>query len=190
MDIKNLLSSIAIILTFIAFIPYIRSILQNEIKPHTFSWITWSSTTIIVFIAQLSEGGGAGAKPIGISGCISIIIAILSYIKRADNSITKTDWIFFVIAMSAIPLWYFTSNPLLAVILLTSSDIIGFFPTIRKAYIKPFEEQIMFFNIIATRNAISIAALEYYSLTTILFPAAIGLMCISFTTMIMIRRTN
>ncbi len=186
---KEILSAIAIALTFIAFIPYIRSILQGETKPHVFSWVIWASVTFIVFLAQLADKGGAGAWPIGVSGLITFYVAILAYIKKSDIMITKKDWLFFILAMASIPLWYFTSNPLWAVVVLTTIDLIGFAPTFRKAYSHPYEEQLKFFIIIATRNLTSIVALEHYSLTTILFPAATALACIVFIQMVVLRRT-
>ena len=186
---KEILSAIAIALTFIAFIPYIRSILQGETKPHVFSWVIWASVTFIVFLAQLADKGGAGAWPIGVSGLITFYVAILAYIKKSDIMITKKDWLFFILAMASIPLWYFTSNPLWAVVVLTTIDLIGFAPTFRKAYSHPYEEQLKFFIIIATRNLTAIVALEHYSLTTILFPAATALACIVFIQMVVLRRT-
>lgn len=67
-DLKMIFSGLAIILTFVAFVPYVRSILQGQTKPHVFSWIIWGTTTLIVFLAQLEAHGGVGAWPIGISG--------------------------------------------------------------------------------------------------------------------------
>jgi len=43
---KTLFSLLAIALTFIAFLPYIGSILKDEIKPHVFSWVIWGSASI------------------------------------------------------------------------------------------------------------------------------------------------
>ncbi len=74
---KELLSAVAITLTFIAFFPYIRSIIKGAIKPHVFSWVIWGTTTFVVFLAQLEDNGGAGAWPIGVSGSITIFIALL-----------------------------------------------------------------------------------------------------------------
>lgn len=185
---KQFLSGIAIALTFIAFIPYIRSILKDEIKPHVFSWVIWASVTFIVFFAQLSDGGGAGAWPIGISGLITLYVAVLAYSKKSNLMITKKDWLFFSVAMTALPFWYFTSNPLWAVAILTTVDLIGFAPTFRKSYHQPYEEQLLFFVLMASRNLISIVALENYSLTTILFPAATAFACILFIQMVIVRR--
>ena len=188
MPYKELFSVVAIILTIVAFFPYIRSILNNEIKPHVFSWVIWGITTFVVFLAQLEDDGGVGAWPIGVSGIITIFIAILAYVKRADIAITRTDWLFFIAAISSLPLWYLTSDPLSAVIILTVVDVLGFGPTIRKAYIFPFSESLLFFSLFATRNIIVIMALDNYSITTVLFPAVIALACLLLNTMIIIRR--
>lgn len=185
---KLILSSIAIILTFYSFFPYITSILAGKIKPHVFSWIIWALTTFIVFLAQLSDNGGAGAWPVGISGTITFYIAFLAYMKRGDIQITRSDWIFLTMALLAIPVWVLTDNALFAVIILTSIDLIGFLPTMRKAYFFPHDEQLRLFILSFIRYIIAACALEHYSLITLLFPVSVATMCIIVITMVTIRR--
>lgn len=175
---KPLFGTLAILLTFALFGPYIRSIRRGEIKPHVFSWIIWGLGTFIVCFAQLADGGGAGSWVIGVSGLISSYIALLAYLKRGDRVATATDWMFFLLALSAMPFWYFTSNPLWAVVTLTTVDLLGFAPTIRKAYWRPHEESVGFFAFSFVRNLLVVLALDNYSLTTVLFPAAVGVACL------------
>lgn len=185
---KELLSTIAIALTLAATLPYIRSIINNSVKPHVFSWVVWGSTTFIVFLAQLRGGAGVGSWSIGVSGILTVSIAVLAYAKRGDIAINKIDWMFFVSAMSSLPLWYLTSNPMWAVVILTTVDVLGFGPTVRKAYAFPYSESLLFFGLFAARNFIVLMALENYSVTTILFPAVMGVVCVLFMTMITYRR--
>jgi hypothetical protein len=185
---KAFFSAVAIALTLMAFGPYIRDILRGKIKPHVFSWVIWGLTTFIVFLAQLQAKGGAGAWPIGISGVITIGVAILAYVKRADVAITRLDWLFFGLALSALPFWYVSANPLWAVVILTVADALGFGPTFRKAYRHPFEEQMTIFVLFTVRNAVSILALETYSLTTVLFPAVIASTSLLLIIMVFYRR--
>ena len=185
---KEFLSAVAIALTFYAFFPYIRSIQQGKTRPHVFSWVIWGSTTFVVFLAQLADQGGAGAWPIGVSGVITVYVALLAYLKKSDNTITRSDWLFFMVAMLSLPLWYFTDDPLSAVIILTTVDVFGFVPTFRKAYAFPFEEKLTFFVLMALRNFIVVLALENYSYTTVLFPAVIALACLGFIVMVLYRR--
>ncbi|PUB77662.1 MAG: hypothetical protein DBO99_09760 [gamma proteobacterium symbiont of Ctena orbiculata] len=185
---KELISGLAVAITFIAFFPYLRSIFAGRTKPHVFSWVIWGSTTFIVFLALLEDGGGIGAWPIGISGVITLFIAFLAYLKKSDIAITRLDWSFFAAAMASIPVWYVTADPTWAVILLTAIDVIGFGPTIRKAFAHPYDEDLTFFALFVVRNALVIAALENYTLATLLFPAVIALVCLLFVITIVQRR--
>lgn len=185
---KQLFSAFAIALTIFAFLPYIRGIANGTIKPHVFSWVIWGSTTFVVFLAQLEAQGGVGAWPIGVSGCITILVALLAYLKRTDIAITRTDWLFFISAMSSLPLWYFTADPTWAVVVLTTVDLLGFGPTIRKAYTHPHSESLTFFSLFATRNVLVLFALENYSIATVLFPAAISLACLLLMMLVLFRR--
>lgn len=185
---KELLSAVATALTFVAFFPYVRSILDDTVKPHVLSWVIWGSTTFIVFLAQMQDQGGVGAWPIGISGCIAIGIALLALLKRSDLTITTTDWVFFVWAMSSLPFWFLTSDPLWAVVVLTTIDVLGFGPTIRKAYSAPHTESLMFFSLFAARNVIVVLALEHYSVTTVLFPATLAVACALLVVLVAYRR--
>jgi len=185
---KQIISFLAIVITFLAFLPYLRSILKDTIQPHVFSWVIWGATTFIVFLAQLDDGGGVGAWPIGVSGCITLLIALLAYIKRTDIEITKLDWLFFVVAISSLPFWYFTSDPLWAVVILTIVDVLGFGPTLRKAYVYPYSESLLFYSLFVIRNVLVIIALENYSITTTLFPAVIAVVSSLLVFVIFYRR--
>lgn len=188
MSYKEFLSTIAIGITLYAFLPYIRSILSGATKPHVFSWIIWGITTCVVFLAQIKSHGGVGAWPIGVSGSITLVIAILAYTKRADISITRLDTIFFIAALTSLPVWYLTADPLWAVVLLTIIDLLGFGPTIRKTYYSPYSESIYFYFLFMIRNVLVLFALESYSLTTILFPALVAVACCMLMAMMLYRR--
>jgi len=188
MSYKEILSAVAIALTFVAFYPYVRGIVRGTIKPHVFSWVIWGITIFMVFLAQLEARGGVGAWPIGVSGVITILIALLAYVKRADVAITKTDWLFFIAAISSLPLWYFTSDPMWAVVVLTAVDLLGFGPTVRKVNANPHSESLPFFALFAVRNSFVVMALENYSITTVLFPAALAAACVLLMAFIMYRR--
>ena len=185
---KEILSAVAIVITFIAFYPYLHGILLGTIKPHVFSWVIWGSTTFIVFLAQLTAQGGIGSWPIGVSGMLTILIAIAAYAKRSDVVILKVDWLFFISALASLPLWYFTSNPAWAVAVLTIVDLLGFGPTVRKAYTHPYSESLPFFALFATRNILVVMALESYSIATVLFPATVAFTCCLLMSLIVYRR--
>ena len=188
MGYKSILGIIAVVLTFVGFFPYFRSIVQGKAKPHLFSWIIWGLTTMIVFFVQVKEEGGAGSWAIGVSAVTTFVVAILAYFKKSDTHITLLDWFFFVLALASLPFWFFTSDPLWAVVILTIVDVCGFGPTLRKAYDAPFEEDLPFYGLFTVRSVISVIALENYNVATVLFPAVIAISCLLLVIVVAYRR--
>ncbi|XDD47421.1 hypothetical protein AB3N60_04850 [Leptospira sp. WS39.C2] len=187
-EIRSILSVIAIGLTFIAYIPYLKGITSGKIQPHVFSWIIWGVTTCIVFFAQLVGKGGIGAIPIAISGITTLLVALFAYQKRGEIKITKVDWFFFILALSSLPFWFYFSSPLAAVMVLSFVDILGFIPTIRKGYVLPNSEPLGFYLVFLFRNTLVIFALAEWNLTTILFPGSAGFACLIFVLLVKYRQ--
>ncbi len=185
---KESASAVAFALTFLLFFGYIRSIHRGQTLPHAFSWMVWTFGTFVVFAAQLAGGAGIGAWPIGLSACITGYVAFLAWRLRADVSIDGADWVLFSLAVLALPAWALAADPLWAVVFLTAADLLGFGPTLRKAYRRPFEEHPGFFALGGLRNGFVVIALEHYSWTTVLFPAAVGGACLLLALFIAVRR--
>jgi hypothetical protein len=174
-SLKALFSLLAVVVSIMAFVPYIQGIIKGHLRPHVFSWVIWTLTTSIVFFAQMADGAGVGAWPIGFSAVLALLIASLAYRHRGVVVVARSDWIFFSLALSALPVWALTSNPMWAVIILTSVDMLGFAPTWRKTYLAPHSESVVFFGLTALRCLLIVLALEHYSIATALFPVMIGL---------------
>lgn len=189
-EVRSFLSSLAVGLTFYAYIPYLRGITSGKVQPHVFSWIIWGATTCIVFFAQLVGKGGIGTVPIAISGFTTLLVALYAYQKRGEIKITKADWFFFLLALSSLPFWFYFSSPLAAVIVLSLADSLGFIPTIRKGYVLPHSEPLGFYLIFLFRNTLVILALAEWNLTTTLFPGSAGLACLVFVLVVKYRQNK
>lgn len=188
MSFKIFASAAAMLITLSAFLPYIRDVLANRVQAHVFSWVIWGITTLVVFFAQLTDNGGAGAWAIGLSATVTLFIALLAFLKRGDLAITTLDWLFFITALSSLPLWFFSESALMAVVVLTAVDLLGFGPTLRKAWFQPHKESLGFFALFLLRNVLVVAALEHYSWITLLFPLTVAMACIALMLIVVLRR--
>lgn len=187
---QSWLGTLAVFLTCIAFLPYILSILRGQTRPHVFSWVIWGMNTSVAFLAILHAGGGPGAGVIGFSAGVTLFIAVLAYIKRADVTVTSVDRLFFAVALAAMPLWYWAEDPLWAIWLITVIELLGFGPTLRKTWFQPFSESMTFMVLLVVRNALVIAALDLHSTTTVLFPAAMAAACLALIAIMVWRRPS
>jgi hypothetical protein len=184
---KESLGYLSILLALLSYIPYALSTLRKRTKPHTFSWIIWGLLTAIDFCAQADKHAGPGAWAMGFSSFDCFTIAVFALLQR-DTSITRSDWISFTGALVAIPLWYFTHDPLLAVILVTLIDLLGFYPTLRKSYLKPHDELAFMYSLSALKFIVALLASQDYSLTTVLYPSYLILANVVFVVMLYWRR--
>ncbi len=187
MDFKYIVSLIAIALTFIGYFPYFSDLLKNKIRPHIFSWFIWGIVTFIIFALQISAGAGAGAYVTLTVSLLSFAIFVLS-LRNGNRDIEKMDVVFLVLALAAIPLWLVVKQPVLSIILLSTIDMLGFIPTIRKSWKDPYSETLLMYAITAVRHSFSLLGLVEYNIVTMLFPVTWVLANAGFAAMLALRR--
>ena len=187
-DFKNFIGVIAVILVFIGYIPYIRDILKEKTVPHIYSWFLWGFVTSIAFALQISDNAGVGSFVTLAAAIMCVAVVALSLSKKGKRDITALDTFFLVLAFISLIIWLFAKQPVLSIILTTLTDLLGFFPTIRKSWNKPFSETLSLYSLNTFRFALAIVALQHYSLLTALYPIT---WCVAnglFACMLVLRR--
>lgn len=187
MTLKVVISIIAILLTFIGYVPYLKDTLQGKTTPHIYTWFIWGTVTAIAYALQVSAGAGAGAW-------ITLAVVIVSYlifllgIRSGKKQITSTDTIFFILALIALALWRVAKQPVLSIILVALVDMLGFVPTIRKSWHKPYSETLFSYELNTVRHGLSLFALEQYSIITWLYPLTWTIANGLFSILLIVRR--
>lgn len=166
---------ISVVLSVISYIPYLRSMYKGTIKPHAFSWLIWAIMSAIAYFALVVSNAGPGAWIMGITTGFCILIAVYSMFV-GEKDIKKSDWASFMGALLAIPAWYFTHDPLWAIVIVSIITILSYYPTIRKSWKKPYEEQIFMFLLSGIRFTLALFALDTYNLTTVLSHGVVAFM--------------
>jgi hypothetical protein len=166
---KSLLSATAIVLTFAGYTPYIRDLIKQKIRPHIFSWLVWAIVTAVIFALQISAGGGPGAY-VTLAVAVLIVFVFLLSLRNGDRDIKRVDVVFLIAALLCIPLWLVVEQPVLSIIVLSTVDMLGFAPTIRKSWNDPYSETLSLYVITAFRHVLSVLALSEYNIVTMLFP--------------------
>jgi hypothetical protein len=150
---------------------YISSILRKKTKPHLYTWLTWTILPAIGFFAQRHGQAGPGAWASGTGAFASFIIVCLAF-KYGEKHKTNSDRIALIVSLLAIIPWIVTKDPLGSVILISLIDLIAFFPTFRKSWSKPFQENLLNYTISALAMMLSLFAMHKFTLTTLLYPFA------------------
>ncbi len=165
---QELLGAIAFAISLWGTFVYIRSILRGYTKPHLYTWIVFSILTCIAFFAQISDNAGPGAWMM-FATTASCTTAALLAIKYGEKSRTMSDKIALIASLSAIIPWLMTKDALLSVIMISLIDGIAMFPTIRKSWNKPYQENLPTYWIANLKNVIALFALANFSVVTSLY---------------------
>lgn len=181
LEVKVVLGTLATIVALVNYLPYLIGVVRQTLHPHAFSWIIFTIITATVSAAQFSAGAGAGAWATAATALTTFLIAGFA-LRNRGYRITGFDTASLIGALIAIPAWVVSDNPLLAVVILTCVEALGFLPTYRKAWLHPRDESRLAFSLTILKYTLALGAMQIYSLTTILFPVAL----IVFSTLLIV----
>lgn len=187
MEIKTLIGTLAVILTFVGYIPYIRDTIKGKTKPHIYSWFIWAFVTFVIFALQILGHGGAGAYTTLATAILCLIIFLLG-LRNGNKDITKFDTVTFIISLIATGVWIFAKQPVISTILIVTINTLANLPTIRKSWKDPHSETLFTWEMGAVRNFLGLIALQNYSILTWLYPVTNLLINIIESTLLIIRR--
>ena len=187
MDYQIALGIIATAIGLAGFVPYFREVARGRNKPHAFSWLIWGTLQAATGLAQLSRGGGAGAWAVGVPSILCFAAFVVALFK-GEKRITRLDTTCLVAAFIGIGLWLLTANPLWEVVIACMVDVVGFIPTVMKAYLRPTEESTSVYTYSVVSFGLSLFALQALNLTTVLYPAMQVLTCGAFVLIVLARR--
>lgn len=171
-NLKNVLGIIAVTLTFVGYVPYLRDTIAGKTKPHIYSWLLWGIVTSIAFALQVIGGGGIGSFVTLTAAAMCFLVILLSLKYGTNTDITRSDKIFLFLAFVTLVIWLFAKQPLVSIILATSIDLLGFIPTIRKSWNNPYTETVSFYFLNTLRFSLAVISLSTYSLITWLYPVS------------------
>ena len=184
---KIIISLVAVVLTFVGYVPYVRDVLKKKTTPHSFTWFIWGLVGFIGYGLQVFGGAGVGSWALLVACCVCFFIFILS-LRIGDKDITLSDIIFFLLALVSLFLWLVVKQPVWSAILAVTVEILGFIPTIRKSWNNPYSETLFTYEVCFFRHGLSIFALQQFNILTLLYPIVWSLANLVFAIILIIRR--
>lgn len=168
---KESIVFIAVILTVIGNVPYLRDVITNKIQPHPYTWLVWSIVSGVTFSGQIVKGGGIGSIPAGVAELFTIVIFLFS-LRYGFRNIVRRDTYFLITALLGLIPWAITSDPTLSVVTVVSIDVVAFIPTLRKAWRLPKTETPILYAMNVVRHVLTLFSLQTYNVATTLHSIA------------------
>lgn len=157
------------IISLIAFVPYIISTLRRKTRPNRASWWIWTAVGVILGTSYHSSGAN-NTIWVPVSYVIGpFIIAIIS-LKYGEGGWTKFDRSCLIGAAASVILWFTFKEPIIALLVCLTIDLLGALPTIRKAYKDPEGEDKFAWGLFFVGNTLNLSAVEKLSFAILVYP--------------------
>ena len=187
--IKQVMSFVAVVMTFVSYVPYYRDILRNKTHPHIYSWSLWCLLTILIVALQIKGGAGLATYVTAAVGLLCFGVVILSF-KNGRKDITLSDTIVAILGLVAIGCWLIVDQPIVSMILVVIADLLAFVPTVRKSWHKPHTETLSLYITSALQFSLALMAIKEYTILSSLWPASWVIANGLFSIMLIYRRKN
>lgn len=184
---KQIISIIAVVLTFSAYIPYYRDIIKGKTHPHIYSWLLWGLLGVLVFALQVLGRAGPAAFVTLTASLMCVGVVTLS-LRHGKRDITPIDTIVALLSLVAMIFWLLVKEPVISIFFAVAADLLAFEPTVRKSWRKPYSETLSLYVTSSLRFCLAVLAIREYSLLSTLWPAAWVVANGAFAGMLIIRR--
>ncbi|MBD3210500.1 hypothetical protein GF318_03915 [Candidatus Micrarchaeota archaeon] len=165
----------AAVLGFIAFIPYVISILKGKSAPNRATWWIWTFLGVIISASYFSVGATDSAL-VTISFVVGPFITALLSLKYGEGGWNRFDASCVAGALLGALLWWLFSAPVIALVLTIFIDGMGLLPTVKKAYFRPQSEDSLAWALFFVSALLNLFAIEQWSFEVAVYPVYIFLL--------------
>ena len=165
---------LGILIQSIGGISYLLGTLKGKIKPNKVSWLLWTATPLIAFVAEIKQGVGIQSLSTFIVGFIPLLVFIASFFnKQSAWKISRLDVICGILSFAGIILWAVTRVGNIAILFSILADMLAVVPTAIKSFNEPASENDLVYLLGAVSMGITLLTIRQWNFQTYGFPAYI-----------------
>ena len=166
---RESLAIIGALIAALSTVPYLIDIVKGKTKPNIVSWFTWTLLTGIGASAALVAGEGKTALFLyGSSLCTALVV--LFGLKYGIAKFSRFDLFCQIGAIIGLVLWLLFDSPNIGILVPLAIDFIVMLPTLRHAWLKPYEETWQTFLIGTIAPFFTVVSLTAYNIPSLAFP--------------------
>jgi hypothetical protein len=186
------MGALAVAMAVVAYALYVWKSLRGEARPHPLSWLIFGVLGGTGYLVQLDQAAGPGSWVTGITAVVCLLLCVMSF-WRGERAFPWYEWAFLV-AAAIIFLFYLWSRrpdilhtglseasraflarhaPAISATLASIVSVIGFGPTVTKAWARPRSDSASTFLLNGLKFVPALAAMDSISVATCVFPVTL-----------------
>ena len=141
-NLKTILGLIAAIISIFCYLPYIVTTIQGKTKPNIATWLTWTILSIVVTATMFAERS-FNTLWVPLIGAFGQGIIALLALKQGKGNWSNFDLICLFFVGLGLAFWWHYDEPMIALTMALTVDLVGVLPTFKKSYEEPESENML-----------------------------------------------
>jgi hypothetical protein len=166
------MGALAVAITLVAYGIYVWQTLHGETRPHPLSWLIFGILTGTAYLVQRDEAAGAGSWVMGVTAVVCLLLCLMS-LWRGERVFPWYEWAFLLAAAMIFMFYLLSRQPTIAAVLAATVNVLGFGPTLTKAWRRPHSDSVTTFALNSLKYVPSFFAMDSLSVATCVMPAAL-----------------
>jgi hypothetical protein len=182
---KDAMGVLAAAMALVAYGIYVWQTLAASARSHPLSWLIFAILTGTGYLVQLDQDAGPGSWVMGITAAVCLLLCLMSF-WRGERVFPWYEWAFLFAAavvfafylwsrdpalvaanLSGAPREFFVLNgPAVSASLAAAVSVLGFGPTVTKAWSRPASDSVTTFTLNGLKFAPSLFAMDTVSIAT------------------------
>ena len=189
MTFQDLMGALAVAIAIVAYAIYVWQTLRGETRPHPLSWLIFGILTGTGYLVQLDQAAGPGSWVMGITTVVCLLLCVMSFWK-GERAFPWYEWAFLVAAAIIFGFYLWSRQPALSAVLASAVNVLGFGPTLTKAWARPHSDSVTTFCLNGIKFVPSFFALDVISVATCALPATLVVANLAVALVIYARRSS
>ena len=186
---KDAMGALAVVITLVAYGIYVWQTLRGEARPHPLSWLIFGILTATAYLVQVDEAAGPGSWVMGITAIVCLLLCLMSF-WRGERTFPWYEWAFLFTAAVIFIFYLWSRQPTIAAVLAALVNMLGFGPTLTKAWQRPHSDSITTFALNSIKFIPAFFAMNSLSLATCVMPATLVVANAAVALIIYVRRAR
>ena len=186
---KDLMGALSVAIALFSYALYVWKTFHAHARPHPLSWLIFGVLSGTGFLIQYDQGAGAGSWVMGVTAAVCLMLCLIGF-RQGERNFPWYEWAFLAAAAIVFAFYLVSRQPATSAILASIVNVLGFGPTLTKAWARPHSDSSSTFMLNGLKFVPSLFAMDIVSVATCVLPASLVVTNLAVALIIVLRRQS
>jgi len=189
MTFKDAMGALSVAIALFSYGLYVWKTFRAHARPHPLSWLIFGVLAGTGFLIQIDQSAGAGSWVMGVTAAVCFMLCLIGF-WQGERTFPWYEWAFLAAAAIVFAFYLWSQQPAASAILASIVNLIGFGPTLTKAWSRPYSDSASTFTLNGLKFVPSLFAMDSISVATCVMPASLIVSNLAVALVIYLRRSH